>query len=467
MMSAISSVGSVRGKSANYTTGARSVPGCVLWFDAQDPDNTGVTPTNGTTISTWYDKSGYRNNATANTPITFNTTGLNGLPALTFTNTQWLTGAARNTNNTMTIFAVCTVNTASSNAYARIIGLGAAGVNDYDNGSYMTFMRNGGGNGVSGDRSNLIANNNPTTGSVPYLFETLYDGSTATNTNYVQQGGATSTTSTVGTSSSNFNISAFAIGASANTGDGGGHLTGFIAEIVVYKTALTTAQRQYIEGQLSWKWGLQANLPSTHPYNTTTDFVFKIKGSAAVPTATTAGSGYSTTYPITNTATVAIAATVGTRANVFSFSGGNYLQISYNLPVVFTRTFWVSTATPGTNSGNVFSTAKSPVYFNGSTFLKNEVNWGSSTWASCVSTTPQTSTWIFYAVVQTASTVAMYVNGLLAASSSAGSAWVGDTSVIQFGAFQSGSFYTGYLDDMRLYVRALSATEISSIYAAG
>ena len=38
------------------------------------------------------------------------------------------------------------------------------------------------------------------------------------------------------------------------------------AEIVLYNVVLTTTQIQLIEGYLAWKWGLQANLPSGHPY---------------------------------------------------------------------------------------------------------------------------------------------------------------------------------------------------------
>jgi hypothetical protein len=36
--------------------------------------------------------------------------------------------------------------------------------------------------------------------------------------------------------------------------------------MIVYTSPLTTSQRQQVEGYLAWKWGLQTNLPSTHPY---------------------------------------------------------------------------------------------------------------------------------------------------------------------------------------------------------
>jgi hypothetical protein len=45
-----------------------------------------------------------------------------------------------------------------------------------------------------------------------------------------------------------------------------GPFTGTFSEILIYNTALTGTQRQEIEGYLAWKWGLQIQLPSSHPY---------------------------------------------------------------------------------------------------------------------------------------------------------------------------------------------------------
>jgi hypothetical protein len=41
---------------------------------------------------------------------------------------------------------------------------------------------------------------------------------------------------------------------------------GRLGEVIVYNSNLSTDDRQIVEGYLAWKWGLQANLPSTHPY---------------------------------------------------------------------------------------------------------------------------------------------------------------------------------------------------------
>lgn len=41
---------------------------------------------------------------------------------------------------------------------------------------------------------------------------------------------------------------------------------GEIAEICIFNSALTTGDRQKVEGYLAWKYGLQAQLPVGHPY---------------------------------------------------------------------------------------------------------------------------------------------------------------------------------------------------------
>lgn len=41
---------------------------------------------------------------------------------------------------------------------------------------------------------------------------------------------------------------------------------GHICELIIHNSALTTVGRQQVEGYLAWKWGLQASLPTTHPF---------------------------------------------------------------------------------------------------------------------------------------------------------------------------------------------------------
>ena len=45
-----------------------------------------------------------------------------------------------------------------------------------------------------------------------------------------------------------------------------GAMRGYIYELIVFKTAITTETRQAVEGYLAWKWGIQDLLATTHPY---------------------------------------------------------------------------------------------------------------------------------------------------------------------------------------------------------
>jgi hypothetical protein len=46
----------------------------------------------------------------------------------------------------------------------------------------------------------------------------------------------------------------------------GGGFIGYIGEIVSYECGVSDADQQQVEGYLAWKWGLQSQLPMSHPY---------------------------------------------------------------------------------------------------------------------------------------------------------------------------------------------------------
>jgi len=48
---------------------------------------------------------------------------------------------------------------------------------------------------------------------------------------------------------------------------------GDIGEIAVYDSPLSPSERQLIEGQLAWNWGLQGQLPLSHPFRFNSPFV--------------------------------------------------------------------------------------------------------------------------------------------------------------------------------------------------
>lgn len=69
------------------------------------------------------------------------------------------------------------------------------------------------------------------------------------------------TTNTVGFGSSITRTLGYGLG-----NIGANYFGGVIGEVVMCDTALSTGDREKVEGYLAWKWGLAANLPSGHTY---------------------------------------------------------------------------------------------------------------------------------------------------------------------------------------------------------
>ena len=51
--------------------------------------------------------------------------------------------------------------------------------------------------------------------------------------------------------------------------DGGLGINGYIFETIVFNSAVSTTNRQKLEGYLAWKWGFNSSLPVNHPYYST------------------------------------------------------------------------------------------------------------------------------------------------------------------------------------------------------
>lgn len=184
------------------------------------------------------------------------------------------------------------------------------------------------------------------------------------------------------------------------------------------------------------------------------DFTFRLKSTTTVVPTTANG------YTVTNNNTTTMV-NDGTRGYVFNFSGTNSLSINLATPLNSTKTFWLSSSTPGYNSGNVFSTTKMPMWFNGTTLLRATVNF--SPGINVTSNVAQTSTWRFYAITTTPTTTSLYINGALVVTASV--TWTGDADKMMFGAYQiNNNNYTGLMDDIRFYSNILTSTDIMSLY---
>jgi hypothetical protein len=246
-----------------------SITGAQLWLDAAD--TTTITGTSAA-VTAWRDKSGNANNATVTGTITF-ANNINGLQSMR-TSTGYFSGsfATAITTPGLTCFAVATTTLALPNNSGndqRLVSIGRAGVVDYNDPGTAIVMFNQTGSGINGSiaswRNSISGslNANAIVQNTPFMSVTQFDSTNSIG--YLWFNGSNGTTFSGGMTSANFNSSLYAISrdVGVNVTD---YWIGYVGEVIMYNSVLSTSQRQQVEGYLAWKWGLQKNLPSTHPY---------------------------------------------------------------------------------------------------------------------------------------------------------------------------------------------------------
>lgn len=236
----------------------RGIPGCFLWLDAAD--STTVTVTSGN-VSQWRDKS---SNA-----YTFSNTALTGRRGPTYVTTQNGRNVLTFTASSLTdatgqflelrqpttrwSFSNITIFSAYRPALTNAVGWGDINVfSVYDSSASSLYTLPA----VSNTDSSL---------NYGVVLVSSYGQTNLRSSNGTKQ------TSEIGggTLPSFFDTSSVVIG-SRRTGASvsNAFFVGNIAEILVYTGPLSSADHRLVEGYLSWKWGVQSSLESTHPYRT-------------------------------------------------------------------------------------------------------------------------------------------------------------------------------------------------------
>lgn len=221
-----------------------ALSGVALWLDGLDPNGNGTLPANNAALSTWVDKSGAGNSGTASgtTPLYQSSGGV------LFSDGAYLTNYSASLANESLFFVYTpTISVAS------ITLAGPSG--------------NGG--------RTLLVNTNRRLESSSYFvaFGSLTPDGVVTLNQRCQSGYINTASSMFvthnGVTYSPVSLS-FTVGHTTRIGAAGSTLTQFfkgtIHEVIGYNVALTTSQRQQVEGYLAWKWGVQNSLPITHPY---------------------------------------------------------------------------------------------------------------------------------------------------------------------------------------------------------
>jgi hypothetical protein len=229
--------------------------GLVLWMDPADSTTLTLS---GSSVTQWRDKSASAATfTTVNATPTYTASLINGRPGLDLTNASGFVSSATQTLTSSLTFAMVLVVRSGIGAWGSFFTHGQRDLdfsierNSISTGTTLQFQT---------ANDNAGANLTFTTDQVSLYLGTM---TTGTSRFFSRFGGGTTTTAT-GTNSSTITtgLQTIRIGRS----DAGENCNSFIGEIVYYNRVLTTFERQELEGYLAWKWGLQASLPSTHPF---------------------------------------------------------------------------------------------------------------------------------------------------------------------------------------------------------
>ena len=265
----------------------------ALWIDFSDAatlfDATsgGSVVTNGVGIARTEDKSGNARHFTQSTPgarPTWASGAQNGLGVGTFDGGDWLTSISANSVWTFlhfsqsTIFAVIKPGViANPNAVYGIVGNNAGATTNigasyfYDDRSAVPRSDAFGAiiaQGVSGQPSSSVVVQDFFAPNATQSIAIQSDQPdspvsdrllSANNGSAYPAGTNTANRAPVSTAPS------FALQL-GTFGNNVAPLVGNFCELVIVSSLLANADRQIVDGYLHWKWGLQGNLPSDHPY---------------------------------------------------------------------------------------------------------------------------------------------------------------------------------------------------------
>jgi hypothetical protein len=236
-------------KRREYSTAfsPNQVAGCSLWLDGADPIATGTPPADGTSLSTWSDKSSSGYNAiNVNNAATVRTNIQNSNSVIRFNSSRYSVTYPSFPYTGYTFFVVMYLST-NSGSYQRLI-------NGSFSDAYLFIGTNGGSiatfNGP-GTWNDINTNSPSITNFQNWRIVVVTVGSSVL-TPYVD-GTAQNTKAGSTAAFSNLYI-----------GDVGQNYIGDIGEIIVYNSVLDSTQRQTVESYLAQKWGLTGSLPSGH-----------------------------------------------------------------------------------------------------------------------------------------------------------------------------------------------------------
>lgn len=240
----------------------------ALWLDAAD---TATISSDASSVIEWRDKSGNARHATqptiANRPR-YDVATINGRNTLSFTATLshhlLVDSIASIFNGTSTPFTVMYAGSYTNTSGLTTSFVSASNLTNADYFQYFGYSsayqfaahRRSGSSGVTNTIQSGVANDQ-NNGVVGHSF-------TGSQAQIYYNGTSIATGSYANTAAMGSNLTAATIGGLRRTTNSL-FVTGNLGEIVVRNTALSTKDRQLLEGYLAWKWGI-SRLPASHTF---------------------------------------------------------------------------------------------------------------------------------------------------------------------------------------------------------
>ena len=441
--------------------------GLNVWLDGTDPLNTGALPANGATITTWLDKSPNLLSATGVGSPTYNAT----TRTMTTIGSSWFTVPYGGAHPTETGFVVANITTPSTANSAQTLIVSGAG-----NGSrgFIQYVNN-----ILIQTTNTANYGYTTTDNVPAGSFGLYGFTYNSSAAFVYQNGVVGSFSAAGM---NPISDTFFYTSAGNAGS--------LAEVILFNTVLTTAERQVVEGYLAWKWGIQGSLPAEHPYKTiqpslltfvpsyiTTSNVSSNAASSLPLMSNTLDIG-NTPQTVGSNGTLSFSNVLGKNCIYINNSTANFVSLPMANTNVFTVGFWFNYT-----STNYFTVASYTTPTGSMAMQFDLVSAGSITiytalpnqWTiSPGSTNLGANTWNFIAVTVNQNTFVenVYMNGVLASTATGTGAFTTSPNLFVLGksgdgtVFPSGGgrSYQGFLQNFMYFDTILTAAQIATIY---